>query len=95
VAGGTDTFRHDAWTEFELQCLYDVVNDLHWYDEAAPKIFRSENAIRIKMSAIRREFGIIPCPFGAKSKSTASIEIERAAAGSEKLRRAIRELEAA
>jgi len=53
--------RKDAWSEEELQVLYDFVNDADWFDQAKEWLpFRSENAIRTKMSNLRAEAGIVP-----------------------------------
>ncbi len=52
--------RHDAWTDFELQVLYDLVNEPVWLATAKGLIpHRSENALSQRMSRLRREAGII------------------------------------
>ncbi len=82
--------RKDAWGEGELQVLYDLVNDLEWFDFAIEQLpGRSENAIRTKMSLLRREAGIIPYHRGAKAKSRLAVTADSAKAGSDRLRRAI------
>lgn len=88
MAGG---IRQDAWTELELQELYERVNEAGWFDKVAPFVCRSEAAIRAKMCALRREAGIIPKP-GPTSKPTNYTERQRATAGCEQLRVAILEL---
>ena len=80
--------RRDAWTEIELQELYEVVNNADWFALAAPRIHRSELAIRAKMCALRREAGIIAKP-GPTSKPAHMTERERAADGCQRLRAAI------
>lgn len=51
----------DPWTDFETQCLYDVVNDIYWFDQARQHITeRSPGAIRTKMARLREEAGITP-----------------------------------
>jgi hypothetical protein len=50
----------DPWTDFELQCLYDVINDLDWFQHASRLITRrSPGAIRTKMNLLREEAGIV------------------------------------
>lgn len=80
--------RRDAWTDMELQELYEVVNDADWYGKVAPFLDRSEAAIRAKMSALRREAGIVPRP-GPRARSHSVTVRESAAAGSVKLRDAM------
>jgi hypothetical protein len=83
------------WSDFELQCLYDVVNDADWYDTAERLIRgRSPNAIRAKMSALRREAGIVPKHGGPKAKSRPQTEYERARDGSARLLTAMLEMAA-
>jgi hypothetical protein len=83
------------WEDFELQCLYDMVNDADWFDHAERLIRgRSPNAIRAKMSALRKEAGIVPKHLGAKAKSRRMTEYERAEEGSRKLLNAMLEMAA-
>lgn len=84
------SIRADSWTEFELQCLYDVVNDVNWFKHASALIDRSDNAIRVKMSALRAEAGIVPKHGGARAKSRSAVTREDAARGSDALAGAIR-----
>lgn len=84
--------RHDAWSEYELQVIYELVNREEWFAKARDQLpGRSEAAIRAKMAALRREAGIIPKP-GPSAKSGSFMIRQRAMDGSEKLRLAIREL---
>lgn len=77
--------RADAWTDLELQYLYDVVNDPAWFGKVAPYIDRSENAIRARMSALRAEAGIIPGVRGPRSSSRAKVDSDQAEQGSSAL----------
>jgi hypothetical protein len=81
--------RHDAWTDYELQLLYQTVNDLNWFDQVAPFIDRSEAAIRTKMSGLRREAGIFPMRAGPVAKPTAKVVRDTARRGSDRLRDAM------
>lgn len=77
--------RHDAWTDFELQVLYDHVNDLEWFESAAALLpRRTPNAIRTKMSLLRMEAGIIPRA-GPRARSRAAVRREDAETGSARL----------
>jgi hypothetical protein len=82
------------WTDFELQCLYDVVNDINWFENAARVINRSPIAIRAKMSTLRREAGIIPQNNAPHAKAPRLTEYERAKQGSERLLNAMLEMAA-
>jgi hypothetical protein len=77
------------WSDFELQCLYDVVNDANWFDAAELIIPRTPNAVRQKMSALRKDAGIIPKHIGPKAKPRKLCEYERAQVGSTMLAEAI------
>lgn len=77
--------RADAWTDLELQYLYDVVNDPAWFGKVAPYIDRSDNAIRARMSALRAEAGIIPGVRGPRARSRSSIRSDDAEQGSRAL----------
>jgi hypothetical protein len=92
--GAGETIRHDAWADQELQELYLVINDADWFGRVAPFIDRSENAIRAKMSALRREAGIVPKHPGPSARSSSFLINQRAAQGSDQLRRAIEVLAA-
>jgi hypothetical protein len=85
----------EPWTDFELQCLYDVINDIDWFPAARHLIRnRTEGAIRTKMAALREEAGIIP----ARSLSASDRAVMRSLSGSDRLADAInalREKEAA
>jgi hypothetical protein len=87
--------RHDAWSDYELSLLYGAVNDIDWFSQVAPFIDRSETAIRTRMSALRREAGIVPLMHGPRAQSTTAMTRNDAAAGSARLRRAIAEMVAA
>ena len=83
------TPRSDAWTEYELQVLYELVNCGEWFAQAQVDLpGRSESAIRCKMNALRREAGIIPKPGPTAAARSLTVR-QQAAAGSEKLREAI------
>lgn len=83
------SIRADAWTDFELQVLYDVVNDVNWFEKARALIDRSDNAVRVKMSALRAEAGIIPGIRGPRAMSRPRVVRDDAAAGSRALLLAI------
>jgi hypothetical protein len=85
----------EFWSDFELTILQGLVNDADWYDTAERLIRgRSPNAIRAKMSALRREAGIVPKHGGPKSKSRPQTEYERARDGSARLLSAMLEMAA-
>jgi hypothetical protein len=77
--------RADAWTDFELQCLYDVVNDVDWFSRVSKLIDRSDNAIRAKMSALRAETGIEPGRAGPRARSRSRTAHDDARKGSDAL----------
>ena len=81
--------RHDAWTDEELQLLYDVVNLIDWFDDIAAKIDRTESAIRTKMSALRREAEIMPKMRGPRAKADAAAARDDLAAQNERYLAAI------
>lgn len=83
------SLRHDAWTDFELQCLYDAVNDIDWFDRVACNVRRSEAAIRTKMSLLRMEAGIVPSHVGPRASSRTAVNRAQATRGSDALARAI------
>lgn len=87
---GRKAQRYDGWSDYELQCLYDAVNDIDWFPRVAPLLRqRSENAIRTKMSLLRREAGIAPRQSGPKARSTTAVTRDDAKTGSDRLLRAI------
>ena len=91
MAGGTT--RHDGWSDFELQILYDLVNDAEWFDEAREYLpRRTDAAIRHRMSQLRNEAKIVPTRRGP----TATFEYRRtcdsAKAGSDKYLAALLEM---
>jgi hypothetical protein len=64
------TARGPAWTDFELQCLYDVISDADWFGHASRLITRrSAGAIRTKMSFLRYEAGIVIGTAGAANRA--------------------------
>lgn len=74
------------WTDFELQCLYDVVNDINWYEQVRDLLpARSEAAARAKMCALRREAGIMPRHNGPKATSYRQSHREALAIASKRL----------
>ena len=78
------------WADYELQCLYDLVNEVNWLGYAERLIRgRSTNAIRAKMSALRRDAGIIPTHVGPKARARPTLEYDSAKYGSEKLLNAL------
>ncbi len=79
--------RNDAWTDVELQELYEVVNDPDWFTQVG-HLPRTEAAIRAKMCALRREAGIIPKPGPLAAAQHMTVR-QAATHGSEMLRRAI------
>jgi hypothetical protein len=81
--------RADAWTDYELQLLYQTVNDLNWFAQVAPFIDRSEAAIRVKMTAIRREAGIVPMRSGPVARAAPMVVQDKARRGSDRLRDAM------
>ena len=88
--------RHDHWNERELGVIYDLVNDVDWFPVARALLpRRSDNAIRTKMSALRLETGIVPGCIGPRAMSSTKAHRHQTAQASERLRQAIREMEAA
>lgn len=88
-------YRHDAWSDWELSVLYEFVNDEDWLDEACRLLLgRTRNAIQQKMSALRREAGIVPKHRGAKAMSERNANRVAVTKASEKLKRALEELAA-
>lgn len=83
------------WSDSELSVLYALVNKPVWIDEACALIpNRTEAAISAKMSALRREAGIVPKGIGPSAMSTRDAVRERARASSERLRERILEVAA-
>jgi hypothetical protein len=83
------------WSEYELQCLYELVNEVDWINTA--KILlpgRTRTAINVKMSALRKEAGIVPMRVGPKSKWMPRVEYDRAKSSSDKLLNALLEMAA-
>jgi hypothetical protein len=75
------TARGEPWTAFELQCLYDVINDADWFSHASRLITgRSNGAIRTKMSLLRFEAGIVIGAAGAANRSRPLSASNRASA---------------
>jgi len=75
------------WSDSELAVIYALVNKAVWIDEACSLIpNRTEAAISAKMSALRREAGIVPKHPGPSAMSTRDAVRERARASSEMLR---------
>ena len=87
--------RRDEWTEYELQLLYEVVNDIEWFPKVAGVIDRSPAAIRTKMSNLRCEAGIIPKQIGPRSKSRSAAQRDDVAVASARLRDAMVRLKTA
>lgn len=84
------------WTEIELMQLYEVVNDIDWFETCRPLLpNRSDGAIRTKMCLLREETGIFPYRKGPRATSPAATDREKAKRGCDRLRAAICELEAA
>lgn len=81
--------RHDAWTDFELTLLQGVVNDRDWYEQVCTLIPRSEAALRCKMSALRREAGIMQLSPGTPAGTAHMTDRQRAIVGSDRLRDAM------
>lgn len=82
----------EPWSDMELQELYEVVNDLDWFETCRPFLpHRSDGAIRTKMCQLRDEAGIVPHRIGPKSVSQAATEREKAKQGCNRLRDAILE----
>jgi hypothetical protein len=82
--------RHDAWKSWELQVLYDLVNEKDWLDEARDLLrARSRNAIETKMCLLRQEAGIVPKSCGPKAAGARLAAGKRAAEGSRKLAAAL------
>lgn len=51
--------RHDAWTDAEISVLYALVNETTWLMTALARLpRRTPNAIKVKMTNLRREAGI-------------------------------------
>lgn len=83
------------WSDSELSVLYALVNEPVWIDEACALIpNRTEAAVHAKMSALRREAGIVPKGIGPSAMSTRDAVRERARASSEMLRERILEVAA-
>jgi hypothetical protein len=80
--------RNDAWTDMELQELYEVVNDSDWFAKVALRIHRTEKAIRAKMCALRREAGIVAKP-GPTARAVCMTERQRATDGCDRLKAAL------
>jgi hypothetical protein len=80
------------WSDMELQELYEVVNDLDWFETVRPFLpARSDAAIRTRMCQLRIEAGIVPQRNGPRSFSRAIGERDKARYASERLRSAILE----
>lgn len=83
------------WSDFELQCLYDVIYDIDWFYPARHLIRdRTPGAIRTKMAALREEAGITP----SRSLSAVDRAVMMSLCGCDRLATAInalREKEAA
>lgn len=87
--------RHDLWQPGEWDVLKALVNKPVWIDEACALIpNRTEAAISAKMSALRREAGIVPKGIGPSAMSTRDAVRERARVSSEMLRERLAEVEA-
>lgn len=84
------TRHHEPWTDLELQELYEVVNDLDWFETCRPFLpARSDAAIRRRMCQLREEAGIIPHRPGPRAKALRQTTREKAKSGSDELRRRI------
>lgn len=84
--------KRNEWTEIELMELYQVVNDIDWFETCRPFLpNRTDAAIRTKMCMLRLEAGIFPYRMGPKSMPVAATEREKARRGCERLRAAILE----
>lgn len=87
--------RGEPWGDMELQELYEVVNDLDWFEAVRPFLpNRTDAAIRRRMSQLRIEAGIVPQRKGPRAKSAPVTEREKARYASDRLRRAIMEMAA-
>lgn len=85
--------RDDGWSDFELQCLYDVINDDDWFEQVEHLIGRrSETAIRVRMSKLRREAEIEPAHRGGRNVHELVERRQLAEAASAKLGAALRAL---
>ena len=83
--------RKDAWDSGELQILYDLVNELEWFEQAQRLLSnRTENAIRTKMSHLRAEAGIVPGVIGPRAMSTYHAHRASVSAASMRLRDALK-----
>jgi len=84
--------RGEPWSDMELQELYEVVNDLDWFETVRPFLpDRTDAAIRRRMCQLRIEAGIVPQRNGPRSFSRAISERQKAHYASDRLRRAILE----
>jgi hypothetical protein len=91
------TARGEPWSDFEIQCLYDVINDADWFRHASQLITRrSAGAIRTKMSLLREEAGIVVGSAGAANRSRPVPASNRASAqlGSSRLLQRLLEVHA-
>jgi hypothetical protein len=83
------------WTDFELQVLYDHINDIEWFPPVRRLIRdRSDGAIRTKMDGLREFARIRP----SRSLSASDKAVMLSETGSDRLAMAInalREKEAA
>lgn len=85
--------RHDAWTDAELQVLYDLVNYTDWFEEAhefLPR--RTEAVIRHRMSQLRNEAKIVPTRRGPTATYEYRRTCDSAKAGSDKYTAALLEM---
>lgn len=85
----------EPWSDMELQELYEVVNDLDWFEHVRPFLpDRSDGAIRVRMCLLREEARIVPNRIGPRSISQAATDREKARRASDLLRHAIEEMAA-
>lgn len=85
--------RGEFWTDLELQELYEVVNDVDWFEQVRPFLpNRSDAAIRRRMCQLREEAGIVPQRSGPRARSQRHTVAQQAKAGSDELRRKILEM---
>jgi hypothetical protein len=84
--------RGEAWTDYELQALYDVVNDVDWFEKARNRIsFRTDAAIRTRMCQLREEAGIVPHNTRSRASSWRVTESQLAQRASDRLLERIHE----
>jgi hypothetical protein len=80
----------EFWADYELQELYEVVNDIDWFERVRTRLpRRSEAAIRRRMCQLREEARIVPHNTRCRSKSSSFMLRRQAEQGSAKLKTAM------